>query len=133
MPWPEIAYMTNAMTTSCQPRPHPHATGTAAATAMSGTTMKTPRITCSIRARRSVLGTAARGVVSAGFDGRGATAGRGSVVVGAVMQLSFAGDARSSYATVTYGPVTRGVLASVGNVPFVTQVVQGWPRQDPAG
>src|SRR5437763_6096020 len=115
MPWPEIAYMTNAITASCQPRPQPQATGTAAATASSGTTMKAARIHCSMRARRIVPGTAARGCGSALWV-RGAvrTGGRGWTVVGAVMHLSLAdgGPLVNPYATVTYAAVT----SRVGNV-----------------
>src|SRR4051794_7331322 len=86
MPWPETAYITNAMTTSRQPRPQPHMTGTAAATARSGTTMNAARRTCSIRARLSVPGTDASGPWTAPVTADGA-GGRTRFVVGADMQL----------------------------------------------
>src|SRR4051794_15040430 len=87
--------MTRAITTSCQPRPQPHITGTAAATASSGTPMNAASMTCSIRARRRVLGTDAIGPVRAPVV-TGCAGGR-IVVVGAVMRWSPRGTAPSSY------------------------------------
>ena len=49
MPWPVSQYITTMISTSVQPSQPPQATGMAAATARNGTTMKTPRATCSLR------------------------------------------------------------------------------------
>src|SRR3954454_17095943 len=105
MPCPETAYMTSAITTSCQPRPQPHITGTAATTASRGTPMKAASMTCAMRARRKVLGTDAIGPVRAPVV-TGCAGGR-IVVVGAVMRLvSSCGRPPSvAYASVTYGTV----------------------------
>jgi hypothetical protein len=48
-PCPVTAYITSAITTSCQPSQPPQATGTAARTARNGTTMKTASAICSAR------------------------------------------------------------------------------------
>src|SRR3954454_6999751 len=109
MPCPETAYMTRAITTSCQPRPQPHITGTAATTASSGTAMKAASITCSMRARRNVLGTDAIGPVRAPVV-TGCAGGR-IVVVGAVMRL-VSSSARPP--AVTYGSVTYATVGLVG-------------------
>src|SRR4051794_29203906 len=106
MPWPEIAYITKAMTTSCQPRPQPHMTGTAAATAISGTAMNRASSTCSTRARPIVLGSDASGLGSGVVIGALVIGGVGWVVVGAVMLLLVRRGLRASYATVTYATVT---------------------------
>src|SRR5579875_1741889 len=53
MPCPEIAYITTAIRTSCQPRPQPHRNGTAAITARNGTITKRPSANCSQRDLRS--------------------------------------------------------------------------------
>src|SRR5436309_6270319 len=97
--------MTKAMTTSCQPRPQPHMTGTAATTAASGTTMNAASITCSMRARRRVLGTEASGPTTAPVTGD-AEGGRTRAVVGAVIRvvLLVVGP-RRTYGSVTYATV----------------------------
>src|SRR4051794_41886678 len=84
MPCPLIAYITNAMTTSCQPSPHPQATGTAATTARNGTAMKIASSTCSIRAWASVPGTYASGLDAAVLAARAALPARVEAVAAAL-------------------------------------------------
>src|SRR4051795_8056905 len=127
MPWPLMAYMTNAMTTSCQPSPHPQATGTAATTAKNGTAMKIASSTCSIRAWVSVPGTYASGLAAAVLAARAALPARveavaaalpararatssaplagldeGAVWASVVMKAAPRARGRRTYATVTY-------------------------------
>ena len=77
MPWPVSQYMTTMRRTSVQPSQPPQATGTAAAIARNGTTMKTARATCSLRDCTSAPQVARSGPGSASLS-----AGCGAVAVG---------------------------------------------------
>src|SRR3954447_4594711 len=138
MPWPLIAYITNAITTSCQPSPQPHATGTAATTARNGTAMKIASSTCSMRACTNVPGTYASGLDAAVLAARAALPARvdavaaalpararaassaplagldeGAVWASVVMKAAPRARGRRTYATVTY--VSVGTYPGCGS------------------
>src|SRR3954454_15762013 len=108
MPWPLIAYMTKAMTTSRQPRPQPHATGTAATTARNGTAMKIASRICSMRACVMVPGTDASGFAAALLAARAALPALAEAAAAALPAL-----ARAASREEPAGAAVRAVLASV--------------------
>src|SRR3954447_23049041 len=104
MPWPVMAYITTAMTTSCHDRPLPHSTKPVAARARRGTTMKIQRATCSQRALNSVVGICCSGRESSPSYSIVVTgASRTAFGLGGVMGVSKCGV--DGYATVTYASV----------------------------
>src|SRR6476646_3582022 len=99
MPWPEMAYITNARTRSRQPRPQPQAIGTAARRARNGTTMKKPRAICSPVPLRSKGGVpeVVGAVLSVAAGGSVSLVGSGANVV-----MARGLPSRTTYANVTY-------------------------------
>src|SRR6476619_8203386 len=96
MPWPEMAYITNARTRSRQPRPQPQAMGTAASRARNGTTMKKPRAICApvpLRSKGGVLWAE----LSVAAGGSVSLVGSGANVV-----MAQGLPSRTTYANVTY-------------------------------
>src|ERR1019366_9305504 len=133
IPWPATAYMTVAITMSCQPRPRFQATGIAARIARNGMAMKTNKAPCSSLPLRSNWGIPPASRTDVESPRIEVSSAWGWTVSAWVAETEVVIDGalrcRETYASVTFAPVGCWASAAIAWQPSGSTTLARAPRR----